>query len=257
MFIPYYKDKKGVKMRIHVAKNAKDLGARAAARIASLLREVIEKKGAARLLLSTGASQFETISSLIKENVDWSKVELFHLDEYVALSEKHKASFRKYLKTRFTSKVNLKAAWFVDGEGDVKANITALSKVLAKAPIDVGVVGIGENAHVAFNDPPADFNTKETYIVVELDKKCKEQQVREGWFKAVEDVPATAITMSPSAIMKCRHIISCVPHEVKARAILDTLTGKVSSTVPASILKTHPAWTLYLDTASAAKVFPV
>jgi len=157
-------------MNIHVAKNAKDLGARAAAQIASLLRETIEKKGAARLMLSTGASQFETISHLIKEKVDWPKVELFHLDEYVGMNEKHKASFRKYLKTRFTSKVNLKAAWFIDGEGDVKANIAALSKVFAKAPIDVGVIGIGENSHIAFNDPPADFKTKEAYIVVKLDK---------------------------------------------------------------------------------------
>jgi len=243
-------------MHIHVAKNAKDLGARAAVQIASLLREVITKKGSARLLLSTGASQFETISSLIKETVDWSKVELFHLDEYVGMNEKHKASFRKYLKARFTGKVNLKAAWFVNGEGDVKANIAALSKIVAKAPIDVGVIGIGENAHIAFNDPPADFNTKETYMVVKLDKKCKEQQVREGWFPTVADVPIEAITMSPYAIMKCRHIISCVPHGVKAKAILDTLTGKVSPTVPASLLKTHPDWNLYLETESAAKVFP-
>ena len=244
-------------MHIHVAKNAKDLGVGAAAQIASLLREAIQKKGAARLLLSTGASQFETISNLIKEKVDWSKVELFHLDEYVGMNEKHKASFRKYLKTRFTSKVNLKAAWFIDGEGDVKANIAALSKVFAKAPIDVGVIGIGENAHIAFNDPPADFKTKEAYIVVKLDKKCKEQQVREGWFPTVADVPTTAITITPYAIMKCRHIISSVPHGVKAQAIFNTLTGKVSPTVPASLLKTHPDWNLYLDAASAAKVFPL
>jgi len=244
-------------MNIHVAKNAKDLGARAAAQIASLLRETIEKKGAARLMLSTGASQFETISHLIKEKVDWPKVELFHLDEYVGMNEKHKASFRKYLKTRFTSKVNLKAAWFIDGEGDVKANIAALSKVFAKAPIDVGVIGIGENSHIAFNDPPADFKTKEAYIVVKLDKKCKEQQVREGWFPTIADVPATAITISPYAILKSRHIISCVPHAVKAKAIFDTLTSKVNPAVPASILKTHPDWNLYLDAASAARVFPL
>ena len=244
-------------MNIHVSKNAKDLGKCAAAQIASLLRETIKEKGSARLLLSTGASQFQTISHLIKEKVDWSKVEMFHLDEYVGLSEKHKASFRKYLKDRFTSKVNLKAAWFVNGEGDVNATIACLTKELSKAPIDVGVIGIGVNGHIAFNDPPADFKTKKIYIVVTLDKKCKQQQVGEGWFKTVADVPPKAITLTPYAIMKCRHIISCVPHEVKAEAILNSLTRKVSPAVPASLLKTHPDWNLYIDAESAAKVFPV
>ena len=244
-------------MNIHVAKNAKELGANAAARIASLLRETINEKGSARLLLSTGASQFETISRLIKETVDWSKVEMFHLDEYVGLSESHKASFRKYLKNRFTSKVNLKAAWFVNGEGDVSANIALLTRELAKAPIDIGVIGIGENGHIAFNDPPADFKTKKTYQVVTLDKKCKQQQVGEGWFKTAADVPARAVTMTPYAIMKCRHIISCVPHQVKADAVFNTLTRKVSPSVPASLLKTHADWNLYIDAESAGKVFPV
>jgi glucosamine-6-phosphate deaminase len=207
------------------------------------------------LLLSTGASQFETISCLVNEAVDWSKVEIFHLDEYVGLSEKHKASFRKYLKKRFVSKVNLKAAWFVNGEGDVDANIAVLTKEISKAPIDVGVIGIGENGHVAFNDPPANFSTQKTYIVVTLDKKCKQQQVREGWFKTMADVPRLAVTMTPRAIMKCRHIISCVPHAAKAEAVLNTLTRKVSVNVPASILKTHRDWNLYLDAESASRIF--
>ncbi|MDR0475694.1 MAG: 6-phosphogluconolactonase [Treponema sp.] len=244
-------------MNIHIAKNARDLGASAATQIASLLREAIEEKGAARLLLSTGASQFETISCLVKEDVDWPKVEMFHLDEYAGLSGTHKASFRKYLKNRFTSKVNLKAAWFVNGEGDAGANIAMLTKEFSKAPVDVGVIGIGENGHIAFNDPPADFNTKKTYIVVTLDKKCKQQQVREGWFETLADVPPRAITMTPYAILKCRHIISCVPHAVKAEAVFNTLTRKVSVNIPASILKTHRDWNLYLDAESASRVFPV
>ena len=244
-------------MNIYVTKNAKDLGARAAAQIASLLRETIKEKGSARLLVSTGASQFETFSHLVKEPVNWKKVEMFHLDEYVGLRESHKASFRKYLKSRFTSKINLKAAWFVNGEGDVDANIGALTKEFAKAPIDVGAIGIGENGHIAFNDPPADFKTKKTYIVVNLDKKCKLQQVHEGWFETVADVPPQAITMSPCAILKCRHIVSCVPHGVKADAIFNTLTCKISPAVPASILKTHSDWSLYIDAESAAKVFPL
>ena len=244
-------------MNICVTKNPKELGASAALKIAALLQEAIKVNGYARLLLSTGASQFETISSLIKQKVDWSKVEMFHLDEYVGLPEKHKASFRSYLKKRFTSKVNLKAAHFVDGEGDVDAAIAILNKELAKAPIDVGVIGIGENAHIAFNDHPANFKTKKSYILVKLDKKCKQQQVREGWFENEADVPSTAITITPYAIMKCRHIISSVPFKVKADAVMNTLTKKVSPNIPASILKTHPDWHLYLDAESAAKVFPL
>jgi len=244
-------------MNIHVSKNAKDLGACAAAQIASILMEAIEKKGSARLLLSTGASQFETFSHLVKEKVDWSKVEMFHLDEYIGLPRNHKASFQKYLQSRFISKVNLKTVWFVKGDGNVDANIAELTREVAKAPIDVGVIGIGENAHVAFNDPPADFNTKKTYIVVTLEKKCKQQQVREGWFKTIDDVPPRAITITVNAIMKCRHLISPVPHEVKAEAILKSLTSKVSPKIPASILKTHPDWNLYIDAKSAGKIFPV
>ena len=242
-------------MNIYIAKNANELGAKAAKQVASLLRDTITEKGAARLLLSTGASQFETISQLVKENVDWTKVEMFHLDEYIGLPEKHKASFRAYLKKRFTSKVNLKAAYFVNGEGDVEANIAELSKKMAEAPIDVGVIGIGENGHIAFNDPPADFKTKKTYKVVKLDKKCKKQQVGEGWFACEADVPSTAITITPNAIMKCRHIISCVPHKVKAEAVYNTLTKKQSPGIPATILKSHQDWNLYLDGESAAKLF--
>ena len=244
-------------MNIYVTKNPKELGATAALQVAGLLRETIRKKGSARLLLSTGASQLETIAHLVKEKVNWSKVEMFHLDEYVGLSEKHKASFRAYLKKRFTSKVKLKAVHFVDGEGDVNAAIAILNKEITKAPIDVGVIGIGENAHIAFNDPPADFETKKSYIMVELDKKCKEQQVREGWFKSEADVPPTAITITPNAIMKCRHIVSSVPFNVKAEAVMNTLREKVNPNIPASILKTHPDWHLYLDTESAAKAFPL
>jgi glucosamine-6-phosphate deaminase len=229
----------------------------AALRIAALLREAIKEKGSARLLLSTGASQFETISHLIKEKLDWRKVEMFHLDEYVNLPVKHKASFRAYLEKRFTSKVNLKAAYFVNGNGNIAANIAEISRLISKAPIDVGVIGIGQNSHIAFNDPPADFKTKKPYILVKLDKKCKRQQVSEGWFKNEAEVPPAAITISVNAIMKCKHIISSVPHKVKAGAVIDALTKKPNRNIPASILKTHPDWHLYLDAESASKVFPV
>lgn len=182
---------------------------------------------------------------------------MFHLDEYVALPESHIASFRKYLKERFVSKVPLKAAHFVNGEGNVEENIAALTAELRKAPVDVGVIGIGENGHIAFNDPPADFDTDEAYKVVTLDERCRKQQVGEGWFAGVDDVPKQAITMCVKQIMACKHIVTAAPHSVKAEAIYNTITFPVTPKIPATILKTHPDWKLFIDDASASQLFPL
>ena len=242
-------------MNIHIdiSDNADELGMRAARKIASLIEESINKKGKARIILSTGMSQFETLSHLITYDLPWDKVEMFHLDEYVGLDESHPASFRKYLKERFVSKVNLKAAYFVEG---VDA-IPSLTRELRKEEIDVGVIGIGENGHIAFNDPPADFTTGEAYKVVTLDRRCREQQVGEGWFRTIDDVPTEAITMCVKEIMKSKHIVSAVPHEVKAEAIYNTITGRISQDVPATILKTHPDWNLFIDKDSASKLLAI
>ena len=242
-------------MNIHIdiSDSADELGMRAAEKIASLIEEAINKKGKARIILSTGMSQFETLSHLITYDLPWDKVEMFHLDEYVGLDESHPASFRKYLKERFVSKVNLKAAYFVEG---VDA-IPSLTRELRKEEIDVGVIGIGENGHIAFNDPPADFTTGEAYKVVTLDRRCREQQVGEGWFRTIDEVPTEAITMCVKEIMKSKHIVSAVPHEVKAEAIYNTITGRISQDVPATILKTHPDWNLFIDKDSASKLLAI
>ena len=242
---------------ISVSSTPEELGKKAAAKIAELLRDAIVKKGHARMILSTGQSQFETLAALVNEDVDWSKVEMFHLDEYVALPESHGASFRKYLKERFVSKVNLKAAYFVNGEGDVERNIEELTKELRKDVVDVGVIGIGENGHIAFNDPPADFDTDKAYKVVNLDERCRMQQVGEGWFSTFDDVPKQAITMCPKQIMACRHIVTAVPHRVKAEAIYNTITKPVTSDVPATLMKTHPDWNLFIDSDSASLLIPL
>lgn len=239
---------------IHVSNTPQELGAQAANAIAGLLNDAVSRQGYGRLVLSTGASQFETLSALIGLDVPWSQIEMFHLDEYVALPESHPASFRKYLKERFVSKVPLKAAYFVNGEGDVKENIDSLARELTKQPADVGVIGIGENGHIAFNDPPADFDTEAAYKVVDLDEKCKSQQVGEGWFSDVGEVPRQAITMCVKQIMSCRHIVTAVPHSVKAEAILNTVTCPVDPAVPATILKTHADWRLFLDSCSSARL---
>lgn len=241
-------------MTVKIFKTDEELGVNAAKSAAEGLNKAIKEQGHARLLLSTGASQFSTISELVKQEVEWDKVEMFHLDEYVGLSESHIASFRKYLKERFIEHINLKKAYFVNGEGNVEENIAKLTEELRKSPIDVALIGIGENGHIAFNDPPADFDTKEAYMVVDLDDKCKMQQVGEGWFKTIDDVPKQAITMTVYQIMKSKKIITCVPHEVKAQAIKDTLENELTNKIPATMLKEHSDWTLCVDKNSASLI---
>lgn len=241
-------------ININIAPTPHELGERAAAAIAKLLCAAVQKQGYARIILSTGASQFDTLKALLALDVPWDKVEMFHLDEYVGLPESHVASFRKYLKERFVNKISLKAAHFVNGEGDINANISRLTEELLKLPVDVGVIGIGENGHIAFNDPPADFDTDAAYKVVTLDDRCRRQQVGEGWFATIDDVPQQAITMCVKQIMACRHIITAAPHAVKAEAIWNTITQPISPQAPATILKTHPDWQLFIDDASAAKL---
>jgi len=236
-------------MKIIVSDTPKELGQAAARFAAEYLNDLTVKNGYARIVVSTGASQFETFEALIRSDIDWSKVEMFHLDEYAGLPESHPASFRKYLKERFVSKVNLLSANFVDGSAE---GIIEISKKLLEKPVDLGLIGIGENGHIAFNDPPADFDTKSPYILVNLNETCKRQQVGEGWFATVNDVPKQAVSMSVYQIMQCKKIISCVPHAVKAKAVADTINSEPTNLIPATILKTHPDWTLLLDKNSAA-----
>lgn len=242
-------------MKVIISDTPQELGHKAATLIAEKINEAINRRGEARIVLSTGMSQFETIASLIEQDVDWSKVTMFHLDEYVNLPESHKASFRGYLKERFTSKVPLKHASFISGEGDLEKTIEALNREIGEGPIDVGVIGIGENAHIAFNDPPADFDIQDAYFVNVLDERCRMQQVGEGWFKTVQDVPEKAITMSVAQIMRSEAIISAVPHKAKAEAVYQTLTApETTPLVPATMLREHADWTLFLDDASASKL---
>lgn len=243
-------------IKITVSENAIINGKRSAEKVASLIEAAIKERGKARIVVSTGSSQFEMFESLIQiKTIEWDKVEMFHLDEYVALSESHIASFRKYLKERFVSRVPLKKAYFVSGEGNIENNIAELTRELRSDIIDVGIIGIGENGHIAFNDPPADFDSEEAYKVVVLDEKCRKQQVGEGWFETIEDVPERAISMTVREIMKARHIVTVAPHSVKAEAIFNTITKKVSNTIPATILKTHPDWNLFIDDDSASLLF--
>jgi len=241
-------------MKITLSENAVMLGERAAELAAKYLNEAIAANGSARLVLSTGASQFETIAALVKKDIDWSKVDVFHLDEYVDLPITHPASFRKYIKERFGDIANPRAIHYVNTEGNIDENIAELTKELRAAPVDVALIGIGENAHIAFNDPPADFDNENAYIVVNLDAKCRNQQLGEGWFENLEAVPKQAVSMTVKQIMASKVIISCVPHKVKAQAIKDTLENDLTPYVPATMLKQHENWNLFIDQNSASSV---
>lgn len=241
-------------MNINIFKDAHELGRSAGTMAAHLIREAVETKGCANIILATGASQFETLYQLIAEkNIDWSKVIMFHLDEYIGLPVSHPASFRKYLQERFLAKVApLKAAYLINGETNAVEECKRTGALILQHPIDVALVGIGENGHLAFNDPPADFETEEPYIIVNLDAPCRQQQLGEGWFQSLEEVPCQAISMSVKQIMKSEHIICSVPDSRKADAVKNTLKQTVSNIYPASILQMHPDCSIYLDIFSAA-----
>jgi glucosamine-6-phosphate deaminase len=244
-------------MNITISTNAKELGKSAANLAAAKLNEVIKLKGEARMVVSTGNSQFEMFQALVKEKIDWPKVEVFHLDEYTGLTVTHPASFRKYLYERFINLVPVMKFHSVDVEGNIDNRISELSSEILRKPVDLGIIGIGVNGHIAFNDPPADFVTHDSYIVVMLDEQCRMQQVNEGWFETLNDVPAEAVSMSVWQIMQCRTIISVVPHKVKADAVYKTLTSKLTNEIPATMLKKHPDWHLFLDQDSASAIIPL
>lgn len=241
-------------MEIIISETKQELGKLAAEKGAELIREAIQKNGKANIIVATGASQFEMLGELVKEDIDWSVVTGFHLDEYIGIEISHPASFRKYLKERFVDLVPIKEFNYVDGSSDAAAECKRLGEIISRHPIDVAFVGIGENGHLAFNDPPADFETEEPYLVVNLDDDCRRQQLGEGWFPTLADVPKQAISMSIKQIMKSEHIICSVPDERKAVAVRNTLRSEVSPAVPASVMQNHASTWLFLDNAAASKL---
>jgi len=240
-------------MRVSVFPDRLSLARAAARDAASRIRAALAAQGQARIVAATGTSQMAFLDQLTREaDLDWSQVELFHLDEYVGLPADHPASFRRYLRERLIQPVGIARVQLIDGGGDPNDACEELGRKLAAQPVDVAFVGIGENGHLAFNDPPADFETDQPYIVVRLDDACRRQQVNEGWFKKIDEVPERAITMSIRQILKARAIVAVVPESRKAAAVRMCLEGEVSPMAPASILRTHEDTTLFLDAESAA-----
>lgn len=244
-------------MQTKIFPDRQTLSRTAAVHAADALRACIRDNGVARIIAATGASQIDFLDALTSApGLDWSRVEMFHLDEYVGLPVDHPASFRRYLLDRLIGKVGIGRYHLLDGEHNPAEVARRVGRALAERPVDLAFVGIGENGHLAFNDPPADFATDEPYLIVTLDEACRRQQVGEGWFASFEDVPSQAISMSVRQILKSHEIIAVVPDTRKAEAVKACIDGPVSAMAPGSILQTHPNTTIYLDRASAALLTP-
>ena len=241
-------------MDIHIFDSVTALGAAAAKEGAAAIRDTLARKGRAAIILATGASQFEMLDALVAEDIDWSKITVFHLDEYVGISIDHPASFRNYLRQRFVERVGTDVEFIaINGDApNLDAEIARINDRIAREQIDVCFAGIGENCHLAFNDPPADFDTETPYLVVSLDAACRNQQMGEGWFATIDDVPQQAVSMSIKQIMKSGKLILAVPDQRKAQAVKDAVEGPVTNIHPASIVQQHPACSLYLDGPSAS-----
>lgn len=242
-------------MRLVICETKAELGRRAAADGADLIRQAIHQRQQANIILATGASQFEMLAALVAaEGIDWSRVSVFHLDEYIGMPMSHPASFRRYLKERFVDRLPQPPAAFhyLDGQAEPEAECRRVGEIIGRHPIDVAFIGIGENGHLAFNDPPADFRTGQPYLVVQLDEACRRQQLGEGWFLRLEEVPTRAISMSIRQIIKSAAIICSVPDRRKADAVRGAVEGPVTPHLPASILQQHAQATVYLDRDSAS-----
>lgn len=244
-------------MKLKVFRDRQSLGRSAAEHAAAVIRRRIAECDKANVVAASAASQFEFLEALIAiPNIEWQKVELFHLDEYIGLPPSHPASFCKFLQDRLVAKTGIVHCHFLRGDEDSAEVVRRVSDAIRVSPIDLAFVGIGENGHLAFNDPPADFLTEEPYIVVDLDDACRRQQVGEGWFKSVEDVPKRAISMSVRQVLKSHEILAIVPGRQKANAVKAAIEGPICPEVPASILRAHRNTTIYLDEDSSALLSP-
>jgi len=239
-------------MIIRVLDDDNSLARAAADQAADATCSAIALRGRARIIAATGASQFAFLEALTTTpGIDWKRVELFHLDEYIGLPMNHPACFCKYLRERLIGKTGITDCHLLQDEANPAEVIRLASDAILQSPVDLAFVGIGENGHLAFNDPPADFRVEAPYIIVRLDDACRRQQVAEGWFETISSVPERAISMSIRQILKAKVIICVVPDARKAAAVRACLEGDIRPLAPASILRSHPNTTIYLDRSSA------
>lgn len=240
-------------MEIRIMQNAHEAGQLAGKKAAELLNQAVALNGEARFMAATGQSQLPFYEGLLSQHVSWDKIEIFHLDEYCGLPDTHPASFKKYIKERFVAHITPKAVYYIDGTSNIETQLRFLNDKAVEKPIDVGMIGFGENAHIAFNDPPADFHTSTAYHIVNLDSKCKQQQVGEGWFSHIDEVPKQAVSASVPFIQSFRNIVSLIPYNVKAPAVKSVLEAPSAiSEIPGTALLEHPSWFIYLDHESSS-----
>jgi glucosamine-6-phosphate deaminase len=243
-------------LQVRIFNDKVEMGEASADFVSRHLQEATSKNGHANMILATGTSQFPFLEALKKKDVEWEKITVFHLDEYIGLSDQHPASFRKYLKERILDEVKPYQIYFLNGDApDIYAVIRGYEQLLMSHPVDIACIGIGENGHIAFNDPPvADFNDPHLVKVVQLDEACRKQQLGEGWFPTLEDVPREALSLTIPAIVRCKVISCVVPDERKSTAVYNTLYGEISTACPASVLCRHKDAVLFLDKYSASKL---
>ena len=244
-------------MVIRVCKEKREMAEAAANHASTILRQSIQRNGKARLIAATGAAQFDFLEVLTQlPDIQWERVEMFHLDEYIGIPESHPASFCRFLRERLINKTGIRNYHLLSGERDPNEVIRVVGREICSAPVDIAFVGVGENGHLAFNDPPADFKTEDPYIIVELDDACRRQQLGEGWFASLEEVPRRAMSMGVRQVLKTKEIICFVPDKRKANAVKACFDGDITPMAPASILRNHSRTTVYLDTDSASLLRP-
>jgi glucosamine-6-phosphate deaminase len=244
-------------LNVVIASDRKELGKLAAEQIGNLMQSLLEIKNEIRMIFAAAPSQNEFLSELIKyKNIDWSRITAFHLDEYIGLPSDSTQLFSKYLYDNIFSKVNFKKVHLIDSQSeDINYECERYEKLIKVDPIDIVCMGIGENGHIAFNDPTvADFKDKKFVKTVELDFASRQQQVNDGCFVNIDEVPKSAITLTVPALMSGNHLSVSVPGQRKAEAVKNALYGEVSVDCPASILRTHPNAILYIDNDSASLI---
>lgn len=239
---------------VSVYGSSTEAGTAAAEKAAEIIRSAIAGQGIARVIAATGNSQIPLVNALVEQDIDWHRVELFHMDEYAGMAADHPSSFRHWIRTRISDKVRPFKTHYLNGDAaDLEHEMSSYTDLLAAEPIDLAFVGVGENGHIAFNDPPvANFNDPKMVKLIELDAACRRQQAGEGHFKDVDSVPKTALTITCTGLFRAKAWVCNVPDRRKAIAVRDALEGPISEKCPASLIRRHPHSYVFLDSDSAS-----
>ena len=241
------------RMTVKIFQSNPALGLGAAEDFGKLISSILTKQGHASVIFASANSQLTFFSSLLQRKIEWSKISIFHMDEYLGMTDQHPASFSRFIREKLVNFIQPAAFYPLRGDTpDADVELRRYADLMQKYPPDLSVLGVGENGHLAFNDPPADFNTTKIIHTVTLDLACRKQQVGEGHFKTLDDVPKQALSLTVPALLAPKHVLAIVPERRKAEAVRAALKGPVTPQCPASILRTRSNATIYLDRESAS-----